>query len=109
MNTNIDHKIQLEKCKIAAAERQIAILELKKDKERLLGEVLAKLDKIRALVAAKDLNGLDEILGFSPSGDGYGCDNRLPMFDEIFPGVEYSDGMDLYNAVAFLVAEPSVD
>jgi len=109
MKTNIDYQIELEQDKIKNAQNRLKILELKKDKERILQEVLAKLDKIRELVASKDLKGLDEILGYSPAGDDHGCDNYLPMFDELFPGVERRDGIDLYEAVAFLSEETSVD
>ena len=56
-----------------------------KYKEKLKEEVVKRLKKVTSLIEKEEYDKVKECLAFSPSGDGYGCDNSYIDFSYLFP------------------------
>ena len=57
----------------------------KKYKEKLKEEALNILKKIVKLIEDNEFDKIEEMLKFSPAGDGYGCDNMYIDFSSLDP------------------------
>lgn len=57
-----------------------------KYKEKLKIEVVKRLKEVTSLIEKEEYDKVKEYyLAFSPSGDGYGCDNNYIDFSYLFP------------------------
>ena len=56
-----------------------------KYKEKLKTEVVKRLKEVTSLIEKEEYDKVKECLAFSPSGDGYGCDNNYIDFSYLFP------------------------
>lgn len=55
----------------------------KRYKEALKNAAVERLNAVIKAIKEDNLEGIIPFIGDSPSGDGYGCDNRYISFDDI--------------------------
>ena len=60
-----------------------------KYKEKLKIEVVKRLKEVTSLIEKEEYDKVKECLAFSPSGDGYGCNNNYIDFSYLFPADEH--------------------
>lgn len=73
-----------------------------KYKEKLKKEVVKRLKEVTSLIEKEEYGKVKEYyLAFSPSGDGYGCNNNYIDFSYLFPTDEHwgSDIEDLGDVI----------
>ena len=77
-----------------------------KYKEKLKEEVVKRLKEVTSLIEKEEYDKVKECLAFSPSGDGYGCDNHYIDFSYLFSANDGS-GNEYINDLGDVINELS--
>lgn len=99
MKTNkiFDEDVEKYLLNSGVSKKQVAGIKHKEFKKGMLE--IAK--KLVVAITNEDESILKDYLGFSPAGDGYGCDNSLLDFSSIQDS-ESKEVMDIQDAFSYL-------
>jgi len=76
-----------------------------KQREALKRAIISRLTHVIALLEAGSYDELWKMLGFSASGDGYGCENHYIDFKDIGESInipDFGNGFDIGSMISFL-------
>lgn len=83
----------------------VDIENIKKQQHTALKQaVIQRINKVKELVEKEKYSDVLEMLEYSPSGDGYGCDNHYIDFSDIADvcGIQTRDGTDIETVIGVL-------
>lgn len=80
-----DFRNELSRClkESGMEDKEVSMIINKRYKEALKNAVIKRLNVVVKAIKENNLEEIIPFIGDSPSGDGYGCDNRYISFEDI--------------------------